>query len=110
MLRYVLRRLVIAVPTLVAVTLITFVITNTIPADPIVTLLGEKTAENASAMQAYRARWGFDQPLPVRYLVYLRNLGQGDLGMSITSRRPVADDLRQFLPATVELAIGALAV
>lgn len=110
MLRYILRRIAIAIPTLVAVTVVTFIITNAIPADPIVTVLGEKTAENPVAVQAYRARWGFDQPLPVRYLVYLRNLAQGDLGMSITSRRPVAEDLRQFLPATAELAIGAMLV
>jgi peptide/nickel transport system permease protein len=110
MLRLLGRRLLLAVPSLVGVTLVAFVVTNTIPIDPILTVLGEKTAENPAAVAVYRTRWGLDQPLPVRYVVYLRNLAQGDFGMSITTRRPVAEDLREFFAATAELTLGAMAV
>src|ERR671927_355918 len=94
---------------MVGVTLVAFVVTNTLPIDPIVTILGEKTAENPAAVALYRKRWGFDQPLPVRYVVYLQNLAQGDLGMSITTRRPVQEDLQEFFAATAELTLGAMA-
>jgi peptide/nickel transport system permease protein len=92
------------------VSLVAFLVTNIIPSDPVVTLLGEKTAANPVAVAAYEKKWGFDKPLPVRYLVYLRNLSQGDLGESIETERPVLQDIAEFFPATVELAIAAVAL
>lgn len=107
---FIFRRLLLVIPLGIGVTLIAFLITNTIPADPILTLLGDKTAtENPGAVALYRHQWGFDQPLPVRYLIYIEHLAHGDLGNSIVTRRPVAQDVRDFWPATAELAMFAIA-
>ncbi len=108
MLQYIARRVILSIPLILGVTLVAFLVTNLIPGDPMVRLLGEKTAENPVAVAAYAKKWGFDQPLPMRYLVYLKNLSQGDLGQSIETERPVLEDIREFFPATVELTIGAI--
>jgi peptide/nickel transport system permease protein len=107
---FIVRRLLLVIPLGIGVTLVAFFITNTIPADPILTLLGDKTStENPAAVALYRHQWGFDQPLPVRYLIYLEHVAHGDLGNSIVTRRPVMQDIRDFWPATAELAIFAIA-
>ena len=107
---FILRRLLLVIPLGIGVTLVAFLITDTIPADPILTLLGDKTAtENPSAVALYRHQWGFDQPLPIRYVIYLEHLAHGDMGNSIVTRRPVLQDVRDFWPATAELAIFAVA-
>ena len=59
-------------------------------------------------MQQLRHQYGFDQSLPRQYITYMGDLVHGDLGRSITTRRPVTDDLRQFFPATVELTVAAM--
>jgi peptide/nickel transport system permease protein len=61
-------------------------------------------------VEAFRHRWGLDQPLYKQYLIYLWNLGHGDMGTSISTRQPVTLDLKQHLPATVELAVSALMI
>jgi len=66
--------------------------------------LGEG-AQDPRVVAALDHEWGLDRPLPVQYVTYLRNLLRGNLGFSIHSGRPVADDLRHFLPATVELSL-----
>jgi peptide/nickel transport system permease protein len=102
--------LLLVIPLGIGVTVVAFLITDTIPADPILTLLGDKTAtENPTAVAIYRHEWGFDQPLPVRYVIYLDHLVHGDLGRSVVTRRPVTQDIRDFWPATAELAIFAIA-
>jgi peptide/nickel transport system permease protein len=55
-------------------------------------------------------RWGLDRPLPEQFIAYLTNVLRGDLGESFTTRRPVLQDLKQFLPATIELSLAALLV
>jgi peptide/nickel transport system permease protein len=104
---YILRRLVFMIPLLLGITLVSFVIANAIPADPITANLGQKSMSDPQIVAAFRAEWGLDQPKAVQYLVYLRNLLSGNLGKSIRSRRPVLDDLQAYLPATFELATTA---
>jgi peptide/nickel transport system permease protein len=104
---YILRRLIFMVPLLLGITLVSFVIANAIPADPITANLGQKAMSDPEIVAAFRAEWGLDQPKSVQYLVYLRNLLSGNLGNSIRSRRPVLDDLKAYLPATIELATTA---
>jgi peptide/nickel transport system permease protein len=65
---------------------------------------------NPEIVRAYRTRWGLDQPPHRRYLTYVGNLLRGDLGTSIATQQPVLDDLKAFVPATVELAVAAVAV
>jgi peptide/nickel transport system permease protein len=70
--------------------------------------LGQRAQEDPSIVGRYRHEWGLDQPLAQQYLVYVGNLARGDLGISISTRRAVTDDLRQYFPATVELSVAAI--
>lgn len=90
---------------LLGVSVLTFFIAHVVPGDPVLVALGEHARDDQIA--AYRRAYGLDRPVPVQYAVYIRRLLTGDLGISIRTRRPVADDLRQFLPATVELGTSA---
>jgi peptide/nickel transport system permease protein len=107
---FILRRLLLMVPLLLGVTLLSFVIANTVPSDPVVANLGQSAMSDPKIVAAFKAQWGLDQPKSVQYLVYLRNLLSGNLGMSIRSRRPVLDDLKAYLPATIELATTATVI
>ncbi|MBZ0283164.1 MAG: ABC transporter permease [Anaerolineae bacterium] len=105
---FVLRRLLFAIPTLLGITLVAFLIANAIPADPINANLPQSALNNQEIIDAFRRRWGLDKPPVEQYLTYLGNLLQGDMGTSIKTRKPVLDDIRQFLPATIELATFAI--
>jgi peptide/nickel transport system permease protein len=106
--RYLLRRLGVSALLIVGVTLVTFVLTNLVPGDPVAANLGQRAAENPATVAAYRAHYGLDRPLPVQYATYLGNLLQGDLGESQQTHRPVLTDLQSAVPATLEIAIGAI--
>jgi peptide/nickel transport system permease protein len=108
--KYILRRLALTVPLLVGITLIAFVISHAVPADPVTANLGQKAMSDPKIVAAFRAEWGLDRPLTEQYVRYVTNLVQGDLGMSIKNRRPVMDDLRAYLPATIELATAAIII
>lgn len=105
---FIARRLLLMIPVFIGITLVTFTVSHAVPADPIAANLGQRAQEDPSIVARYRHEWGLDQPLPVQYGVYIKNLFTGDLGVSITTRRPVTDDLRQFFPATVELSTAAV--
>jgi peptide/nickel transport system permease protein len=106
-LRYILRRLLLAIPLLLGITLIAFAISQFVPADPVVANLGQSAMSDPTIVAAFRKEWGLDRPIHEQYLTYLGNLLQGDMGRSIKSRRPVIEDLRAYLPATIELATAA---
>lgn len=93
---------------LLIVSVATFLLAHAVPGDPIDTILGERAAGDPEIRAAAERRYGFNEPLPVQYITYVKNLFQGDLGESISTRRPVMTDLRQFVPGTVELTITAL--
>src|SRR5438105_15927035 len=101
---YIGRRLLLMIPILFGITLIAFIISHAVPGDPIAANLGQRAQDDPSIVNRYRHEWGLDESLPQQYVLYLWNLVHGDLGISITTRRPVTDDLRQFFPATVELS------
>jgi peptide/nickel transport system permease protein len=106
--RFILRRLILLLPLLIGVTLVAFVISHFVPSDPVNAALGQNAVADEKLVAAFRARWGLDQPLYVQYLTYLKNLLQGDLGQSIATHQPVAEDLSRYLPATIELATTAI--
>jgi len=108
MLRFILRRLLGLLFVLVGVSLFTFAIAQVVPVDPAAAALGAKAREEQIA--AYRQELGLDRPVWEQYVRYVGRLVQGDLGESIRTRRPVADDLRDFFPATLELSLAALVV
>lgn len=108
MLRFILRRLLGLFFVMVGVSIFTFAIAQVVPVDPAASALGAKAREEQIA--AYRQELGLDRPVWEQYVRYLGRLVQGDLGESIRTRRPVADDLRDFFPATLELSLAALVV
>jgi peptide/nickel transport system permease protein len=75
-----------------------------VPADPILAQLGDLQAADERLVAAYRARWGLDRPLWEQYGIFLAGLVQGDFGVSISTQRPVLDDIAQYAPATIELS------
>jgi peptide/nickel transport system permease protein len=106
--RYIARRLGLMVVAALGVTLISFVISHAVPADPIVSNLGQIASQRPEIIKAFREKWGLDKPLYQQYLTFLGNLARGELGTSINTRRAVTKDLAQFLPATIELATAAV--
>ncbi|HEV8438829.1 MAG TPA: ABC transporter permease [Methylomirabilota bacterium] len=94
------------VPTLLGLLAITFVISRVIPADPVALVAGE-TATPAQ-VEALRHQLGFDRPLPIQFVSYVDRLFRGDLGTSLYTTRPIADDLASRLPATIELTLVAM--
>jgi peptide/nickel transport system permease protein len=108
--RLIVQRLLMMVPLMIGMTLISFLISHSVPADPVGANLGQRSMEDPAIVAAFRAQWGLDKPLPQQYLSYLGNLVQGNLGMSIRTHMPVSDDLGRYLPASAELAIAATLV
>lgn len=107
---YIIRRLLLVPLLLIGIATLTFVVSHTIPADPLATLVSERQLGNPEVVQAAREQWGLDKSVPEQYAVYLGNLAQGDLGTSFRTRSPVRDDLLQRLPATFELTMFALVI
>jgi ABC-type dipeptide/oligopeptide/nickel transport system permease component len=103
----VLRRLAWFVPTLLGLLTVTFVISRVIPGDPVALVAGD-TATPAQ-VEALRRQLGFDRPLPVQFVSYVGRLLQGDMGTSLFTTRPIAEDLASRLPATIELTLVAMA-
>ena len=107
MLRYIVSRLILAALMVLLATLVIFLIANMVPGDPVLTQLGDIAANNPAMVAAYRHKWGLDLPLWDRYWIFLKGLFHGDLGLSISSQRPVLDDIAQYAPATIELSTAA---
>ena len=108
LLSFMARRAGLTVFVLFGVTLITFLLSHVVPADPVVAYLGEHAPPDL--VEKVRHQIGLDRPLPVQYALYLRDLFHGNLGISIMDNRPVRQDLAQYLPATVELSTAAMLV
>jgi len=108
LLRYLARRAGLTLFVLFGVTLITFVLTHVVPADPVVAYLGDHAPPDL--VVKVRHQLGLDRPLPEQYVIYLGGLLRGNLGVSIMDSRNVSTDLAQYLPATVELATCAMAL
>jgi len=107
-LRYILSRVAAAIAMAMVATLLVFLITHTVPADPVLAMMGDKASANPELVAKFRAHWGLDKPLWEQYWIFIKGLLRGDLGESIISRRDVVDDIRQYGPATIELATMAI--
>jgi peptide/nickel transport system permease protein len=105
-LTYIFKRLLYLIPVLIGVTVLVFVISHAIPGDPARMMAGQKASRQA--VENLRRSMGLDRPLPEQYLHYLVGLLRGDLGRSIRNQRPVADDLKDFFPATLELTLASM--
>lgn len=104
MLRFIASRLVLAVVMVLLASLVIFLIANSVPGDPVLLQIGDLAASNPVMVAAFRHKWGLDLPLWERYWIFLTGLVHGDLGNSIGSHRPVVADIRDYAPATIELA------
>ncbi len=105
---YIARRLLLMVFVLFGIIVITFIVSHVIPADPIGAILGPQAPPEL--VEKVRREWGFDKPLPEQFVDYIWNLLHGNLGKSIRTNKPVAEDLMRFFPATIELATSAMIV
>src|SRR6218665_3996792 len=102
----VLRRLLLAIPTLLLLSLVVFVVLRMLPVDPLVLLLPASAAAADAAV--LRERLGFDKPVPQQFLIWLWKAFNGNLGTSINFRQPVAHLMLSSLPATLGLTPAGL--
>jgi peptide/nickel transport system permease protein len=100
---YIIRRLVLLVPTVLGVSILVFLMMHFIPGDPVSLLLGDYYTE--ATAKAIRAQYGLDKPLYIQYVLWLSRLFVGDWGQSIIANRPIFDDLVQRIPVTLELIV-----
>ncbi len=108
MLTFVIRRLLLAVPVLLGVVFVVMLTIDYLPGDAVTLMLGEHATKDAVAK--LREHLGLDKPFLVRYLDYVGRVLRGDLGRSIQQNRPVAAELADAWPATLELTVAALVI
>jgi ABC-type dipeptide/oligopeptide/nickel transport system permease component len=106
MIRLVGRRLLVTVPTLVGVLVVAFWLLNVAPGDPVIAMVGERA--DAATIARLRAELHLDDPLPVQFGHYVWGVAHGDLGRSYITQRPIARDLSERFPKTVQLALAAM--
>ena len=108
MLAYILRRIVLAIPVLIGVLFLTFLLSRLIPGDPCRAMLGEKATP--AVCDAFMERTGLNKPIPIQFAIYFGRVMSGDLGDSLRFGRPVTEMLMERLPVTIELAVLSLIV
>lgn len=106
MLKFIVRRLLQMIPILAALSVILFLFIHSLPGGPAIALLGERATEEG--IEQFNESQGLNDPLPVQYTRYMKNVLSGDLGTSIRSRQPVVEELKDKFPATVELGLAAM--
>lgn len=94
--------------TMLGLLVVTFIISRLLPADPVLAIVGDHASE--STIAAARTKLGLDHPIPVQFLLYIWNVLQGDLGMSLRTSQPIMTDLANVFPATLELATWGILI
>jgi peptide/nickel transport system permease protein len=105
---YLVRRLALAIVVLVGVSIVTFVVARLVPSDPAVLWVGPRA--KPEQVEAARVKLGLDRPLYEQYLRYLGDVVRGDFGISVNTHRPIIDDLKVHLPATLELVFFGMII
>jgi dipeptide transport system permease protein len=106
MLSLVLKRLLLAAPSLLGVVVVTFLLTRALPGDPAAYFAGP--AATKEAIEQVRVKLGLDKSLPEQFVAYVWDLAHGDMGSALTTGQPVASEIRVRLPASAELTLLAL--
>lgn len=106
MVQYTVRRILLAIPVIFAVLVLTFILSRSIPGDPCRAILGEKATQ--ATCDLFMKNHGLDQPIPVQFAIFVRELLKGNLGDSIRFSRPVTLILVERLPTTIELGLAAM--
>jgi dipeptide transport system permease protein len=107
MLRFVLTRVSLVIPTFIGITLLAFLLIRLVPGDPIETLAGERGIDPARHEQL-RHEYGFDRPVLVQYGIYIERVLHGDFGTSMITHAPVLKEFATLWPATIELSLCAM--
>jgi peptide/nickel transport system permease protein len=102
MIRIILRRLVIALPTLILVSMLVFALQKLLPGDPVLTMAGEE--RDPAVLEYLREKYRLDDPIPVQYFAWIGQVVQGDFGLSLRTDAPVTELIAQKLPVTIQLA------
>ena len=108
MLMMILKRMMMAVPSLIGVVIVTFLLTRALPGDPAAYFAGP--AATTEAIQQVRVKLGLDKPLYIQFVRYVDDLAHGDLGNSLTTGQPVGQEIKTRLPASAELTLLGLIV
>src|ERR1041385_8059555 len=108
MLGMILKRMMFAVPSLIGVVIVTFLLTRALPGDPAAYFAGP--AASQEAIEQIRVKLGLDKPLIVQFGNYVNDLAHGDLGTSLTTGQPVGQEIKSRLPASAELTLLGLIV
>src|SRR5947207_6290870 len=108
MLTVILKRLLIAIPRLIGVVIVTFLLTRALPGDPAAYFAGP--AATKESIQEIRVKLGLDKPLAQQFIRYVNDLVHGNLGESLTTGQPVVAEIRNRLPASAELTLLGLIV
>ena len=108
MTQYTIRRLLAAVPVVIGVLLVTFVLARAIPGEPCTAMFGEKATPEICAI--FNAEKGLDKPIYTQFLIFARDMLRGDFGESIRFKRPVIEMLIERLPQTIELGVTAVLI
>jgi peptide/nickel transport system permease protein len=106
--QYIARRLIALIPVLIGVSILVFSLIRMIPGDPVTVMLGERA--RPADIERVREEMGFNRPIHIQYLEWMRRILRGDLGTSIINRTAVADELRQRLPSTIEIVIVSMII
>lgn len=119
MTEYVIKRFLLFIPTLIAITLITFAISHLAPGDPTELKVGvsnesmkadEKSQLNQQAKDYYKKKWGLDKPIYIQYAIWLKNMATGDFGNSFVDNRPVLDKIVERLPISIPISLAAILI
>ena len=106
MLSYIARRLMLAAPMLIGISIAAFLLLHVLPGDPARVILGQRaTPEN---VEQFKQSQGLNDPLPTQYVRFMEGVARGDLGTSHRTNRPVVEELKEKVPATIELTVFAM--
>jgi len=108
MINYIIKRLLLSIPTIFGVIFIVMLTIELVPGDPVELMLGEHATKEA--VENVRTALGLDKPLLTRYFMYLKNLTKGDMGRSIRENRLVSKEISDVWPATLKLTIAAMVI
>ncbi|AHB07150.1 MULTISPECIES: ABC transporter permease [Pandoraea] len=108
MLRLVVHRALVAIPTLIIVSMMIFGLQKMLPGDPVLAMAGED--QNPQVIAALREKYHLDKPLPTQYALWMRDVMRGDLGTSLRTGEPVTTLIAQKLPVTLQLALFGLVI
>ena len=108
MLAFLARRVIIAIPTVILISIFVFSLQHLLPGDPILVMAGEE--RDPELIAALREKYRLNDPIPIQYLAWAGNALQGDLGISLRTQQPVLELIGEKLPVTIQLAVMALVI